>query len=512
MLFPKKLLGLKDEQPTYNLRKITFILAIAGFTMGSEITSLPVFLVSPNFVRYFNYPSPLQQGFLMSSTIFGGFTGCILYGMMTKKFGRVGILQMGTIIWLSGSLLATGVFDLWMIILSRWVKGITMGMYSILLVVYTGELFPNDRRGKIMAIIHLSSSSAMLFMHYLSVFSLSIRSHYSFRLVWGIETIPAIFLYVFSIWLPESPQWLTINGSYAKAQFIQNEIAINYNEKHKNNRKPIPIMSKLDLVDLHSEDTGKKLEWRRVLMSIILQLLVQFTGINIILYYITYLCEMIGIPGRIKFLTASIPYFINMVVSIFPITFIDKVSRKFVITIGSVLLSLIMISISIVMKFMGHEVDPINGNESLIWSVNKQGGGIIIGFCFIFVAIFALTLSCIPWVYTNEILGIGVKSRRMSYVMSIGWLSNFIITLLGPIMMTYLKWATFLLFGIVTFSISVLILIIFPDTRNLSREEIDKLFDGKKSIDDLFCAAGVNNSKEKSIEPIILYREDGEEI
>lgn len=475
---------LSSLQPhsTYKLRYISLIVTVGGFLMGLEITSLSVFITNDDFIKHLNYPSPMVQGMLVGANVFGGLIGCLLYGLLVTKFSRIRTFQIGTYIWIKGTVLGILPTNVWLIVFSRVFKGITTGMYSVLLAAYTAEVFPMEKRGRVMAFVQLSNSSAMLIMHYAAFGSLKLKPQISYRLVWALEIIPALVLCVSTLWLPESPQWLTQKGQYTKAQQIQNDLAMTYNKQYPK-RKPIPLLHKLDLASLYGDISNKSKSaingksWKPILMGSALQLLVQFSGINILLYYITYICEMVGFGTNVKYVTASIPYFINMVLTVVPVTFIDKVSRKKFTLAGSFPLGFIMISIGLIMKFTGHEVEPIHGNQSLIWNVTVAGGNWIMLLCFLFVSIFAITLSCVPWLYTNELLPISVKAKGMPICMAVGWSTNFAITLLGPLMLKYLKWGLFILLGGLTLLMSVIIAVFYPDTKKLTTEDIDNLFD-----------------------------------
>lgn len=468
--------------PTYSVIKISGIVALCGFIMGMDVSSLAIFLGKTHFNEYFNHPTPLEQGLVTSASPLGGLIGCPLYGMLVGKYGRVALFRTGSVLWIMGSIIGVCVIQLWMVIFSRWVKGLAVGLFSILLAAYISEIMPKNRKGKTMAFVQLAYSLSILTVYYMCIGLNILESHMSFRLAWGLEMIPAIILLILTIWLPESPEWLTLHGQYSKAEEIQNNLARVYNKHCKTHK--VQFLNKLELACVYGDrsdgfsykDLLSKECRRQTLMGSSLQLLVQFSGINILMYYIIFICDMIGLEGTIRFISASIPYVINVSLSLLPIAFLDYVRRKDVTLAGAFPLSVIMLSIGVIMAVNGHRVEPINGNESLVWSIDRSAGPVVLGLCYLFVAIFALTLSSCPWIYTNEILPTRAKPKGFAVCMSIGWLANFILTLVGPIMMAYLKWGTFILLGGVTLGLGIIIFIFFPDTKDLTKEEIDGLY------------------------------------
>lgn len=474
------------SEPTYSLYKISAILTLCGFMMGMDVTSLVVFLGQDYFNIFFNYPGPFLQGLLSASSPVGGLTGCFTYGLLCKRYGRVALFRLGAFLWILGSLVGAGSLNIWMVMVSRWVKGIEIGMYSVLLTAYCGEVIAKERKGRIMAFVQCSCSLAVLSVYCLCAALNMMKSELSFRLAWALETIPSVLLLFFSIWLPESPVWLSLQGKYDLAQHVQNKLASSYNSMCHGGSQ-IEVLEKLDLAAaLKDESDGfayldlfRRGCLRQTLMVSAMQLLVQFSGMGILMYYITFICDMIGLEGQVKNLSASIPYVISLCLSLLPVIFLDQLRRKDVTVAGGFPLALIMICMGAVMCARGHRVQPIKGNHSLVWSVDQQGGPFVLALCFLFVSVFALTLSSGPWIYTNEILPSRAKSKGLSLSMSVGWLTNAALTLLAPLMMEHLRWATFLLLGLVTLLLSTLIALLFPDTRDLSEQQIDTLYAAK---------------------------------
>lgn len=481
---PGKVKTMLHFESTYNLTKINAIIALAGFIMGMDITSLIVFLDKSHFIEYFGIPSTFVQGLLVGSNPLGGLIGCVLYGAMVGKMGRVALFQLGSIIWLVGSSIAIVSMNLWMIVISRWVKGLTVGLFSILLVAYVSEIFPKMSKGRAMSFVQFAYTLSILLVYYSGVAANQFQSHISFKIIWGVEMFPAILFLLTSCWLPETPQWLTISGDYSKAEEIQNKISLSVQSKDKDLK--IPFLNKLELACLYGDgvnnfrykDLFGRQCWRQTLMGFSLQMLVQFSGINFLMYYLIYICDIVGLDGNAKIISSSIPYGINMFLSIIPVTYLDRIKRKDLTSAGSFPLCTIMFIIGIVMAVNGHAVEPNGNSLNVNWAVNSEGGPLILGLCFLFVSIFSLTLSCGPWLYTNEILPTRAKPKGFALCMLVGWLTNFILTLLGPLMIVHLKWGTFILFGSLTLVVSILIIIFFPETKDMNIEEIDNLYGG----------------------------------
>lgn len=463
-------------EKTYSIPNIIGILGLGGLILGMDISSMAIFIGSETFNKYFNYPNPLEQGLVAGANPSGALVGCIAYGMLSEKSGRVSTIKVSSGIWILGSFISIFVLNIWMVILSRLIKGVSVGIFSALLPVYIGEVIPKKRKGTATSTIQLALTAAILLMFYVCFFMNFIGNHLSFRISWGLEMIPALLLFFLAFLLPESPRWLVTHGKYTDAQEIL--------ERLKSTKFGKGV-SKIDILDKYGSssqkctylDLFKKTLWRHTIIGMTIQALVQCCGIGVLMYYVVYICEMIGLEGDIRLFSASIQYIINVLFTIFPIIWLDKFRRKDVIVYGSYLLAVIMFSIGFTMNWYGHEVPPINGNKAMVWEVKGKPGSVILGLCFLFVAIFAATLSCGAWLYTNEILPAKTKAKGMSICMATSWVMNFILTFLAPWLLNRIKWVTFIILGGMTLVITTIVAFLFPETYGLTDLEIEKLYE-----------------------------------
>lgn len=474
-----------------SIPKLTAFVFLVGYLMGMDLSSLGVFLNGDEFLSYFGTPTPIEQGLLMGANPLGGLIGSIFYVSLAKNCARLYSFRLSTIIWLIGCFIGIFVLEIWMIAVARFLKGITIGMLSIHITNYINEVFPSNIRGRTLAFVQVGYTFSIFSMHYYCVGLNTFKSHYAFRLAWGLEFIPAVAVIIATFWIPESPVYLLRNTIPQISQKID-VMKVKHDSDSEND--PADISDNIDDI-FEFECTSRilcireilKLKTRnRLLMGTILQVLVQFTGINVILYYITYICEMAGLKEKTKLLVSAVPYFINAVLSCFPLLYLDVVPRKLMTVIGSALLSTIMIAIAILMSTTGHEIEPIKGNKSLIWIVPKVPGLFILCLCFLFVGIYALSIACVPWIYTCELLPVSARAKGLPICMAIGWLMNFCITMTGPLLMQYLKWGVYLLFGSITLLLAFSVLLLFPETMiEKDRNSIKNCHNEDYSIEDI---------------------------
>lgn len=92
--------------------------------------------------------------------------------------------------------------------------------------------------------------------------------------------------------------------------------------------------------------------------------------------------------------------------------------------------------------------------------------------------IFGATANCIPWVYVPEILPLHVRAKGTAVGISSNWLWNFFVVMVTPTLLTHLRWKGYLIFMCLNFAFVPLVYFCYPETSNLTLEEIDWLFLG----------------------------------
>lgn len=363
-------------------------------------------------------------------------------------------------------------------------KGIAVGMFSAILPVYVSEVFPPTKKGLATSILQWSLTWGILIMFYVSYVCNFMESDTSFRIAWGFEIIPGLSLIISSIFIPESPKWLSSKSQWEKARKVMDGLKLREearNEPPEGDQDLDNIEKVLDNYENRFKkctyrDLFRRRLFKHLLIGVTTQVFTQLSGISVLMYYLIYICEMIGLTGDIKMMSASIQYLVNVIFTIFPILWLDNMRRKDVFVFGAGSLGLCITTIGCVMGVYGHSVPPIGGNESVVWEVSGTPGSLCLALCFLFVAIFASTLSCASWLYTNEIFPVHAKAKGSAICMSVSWIINFILTFLAPASLKHIKWGTFLVFGAFCLTGAFIIGFCFPETYKLSEEQIEDLY------------------------------------
>ena len=100
----------------------------------------------------------------------------------------------------------------------------------------------------------------------------------------------------------------------------------------------------------------------------------------------------------------------------------------------------------------------------------------LIGHISQYMLFFGMTANCIPWVYVPEIVPLHARSKGTAIGISSNWLWNFFVVMITPTLITNIKWKAYLIFMCTNLAYIPLIYFFFPETNNLTLEEIDWLF------------------------------------
>lgn len=108
-----------------------------------------------------------------------------------------------------GSCIISASQNIPMLIVGRFINGLSVGICSAQVPVYVAELAPPHRRGLVVGTQQWAITWGILIMFYISYgCSFLEGATISFRLPWALQMIPAILLFFGLFLLPESPRWL----------------------------------------------------------------------------------------------------------------------------------------------------------------------------------------------------------------------------------------------------------------------------------------------------------------
>lgn len=192
-------------------RGLFVIIATAWLFDSIDLGSLTFVLGS---IRTTFALSQAEAGLLSSMSFAGMFVGAAVAGIAADRFGRKPVFQLSMIVWGLGSLGCALAPDPATFGAARFVLGFGMGMEFPVALALMSELLPAADRGRYLAILEgfwpLGFIAAGLL-------SLVLLQAFDWRAVFLAQAVPAVFLFVIRLLVPESPRWLSARGRHADA-------------------------------------------------------------------------------------------------------------------------------------------------------------------------------------------------------------------------------------------------------------------------------------------------------
>ena len=179
----------------------------------------------PFYEAYFDIAdNAVMQGWAMTTANLGCLVGAMVAGMMADRYGRKPLLTTASVLFLT-SAIATGAFnDFTMFNLARFWGGIGIGLASALSPMYIAEVAPADIRGKLVSLNQMTIVLGILGAQVVNMLLArevanpqdilnSWNGQWGWRWMFWAEAVPATLFLVLSLFIPESPRYLTMKSA-----------------------------------------------------------------------------------------------------------------------------------------------------------------------------------------------------------------------------------------------------------------------------------------------------------
>jgi MFS family permease len=145
----------------------------------------------------------------------------------------------------------------------------------------------------------------------------------------------------------------------------------------------------------------------------------------------------------------------NLIFTMIAMSVIDKVGRKTLLLVGSVGTALCLAGVSAIFFTARHE-------NLLVW--------LLIGY----IAFFAFSQGAVIWVYLSEVFPNTVRAKGQSLGSFSHWFMNALISGIFPLMAASFGAYPFVFFAIMMVVQFFVVLFIYPETKGLTLEEMQK--------------------------------------
>ncbi|PUU81882.1 general substrate transporter [Tuber borchii] len=440
--------------------------------------------------QYNNYfgpqiPSNVQGG-ITAAMPGGSFCGALLSGFVSDRMGRKYSIQVGALIWCAGSLAICIAQNVPMLVIGRFINGFSVGICSAQVPVYISEIARADIRGRLVGCQQWAITWGIMIMFYISYGCSQMKGTASFRVPWGLQATPAVILFIGLLFLPRSPRWLARKDRWEEAE---NTLALLHGNGDANDpfvrQEMEDIRAMVEFERQNADATFFELFKPSVInrthIGLSTQIWSQLTGMNVMMYYITYVFAMAGLSGNNLLLSSSIQYIINVVMTVPALLWMDRWGRRYTLLIGSSLMMMWLFTNGGLMALYGRPAPPggINDIKAASWIVHGFASKAIIACSYLFVASFAITWGPASWTYPPELFPLRIRGKAVALCTSANWIFNFALGYFVPSAFEHIKWKVYIVFGVFCAAMTIHVFFCFPETAGKGLEEIETMFQEK---------------------------------
>ncbi|KAF1995685.1 high affinity glucose transporter [Amniculicola lignicola CBS 123094] len=481
-----------------NIYVITAIAVIGGGLFGFDISSMSAIIGTQQYRCYFNQgphgpgydddpvcsgPKSDVQGGITAAIPGGSFVGALTSGWLTDRFGRKTSVQIGCIFWCIGSIIVCASNGIGMLIAGRFINGFAVGICSAQVPVYVSELSPPSMRGRVVGSQQWAITWGILIMYYISYGCSFINGNAAFRVPWALQMIPAIGLFVGCIFLPESPRWLAKKDRW---EDCHNVLTLVHGQGDPNAPFVMLELSEIRAMveferanaDVSFLELVKPKMINRLHIGVFTQIWSQLTGMNVMMYYITYLFGMAGLSGNINLIASSIQYIINVLLTLPALIWMDRWGRRWPLLIGSILMATWLYANAGLMASYGHAAPPggIGNVPEESWEISGAPSRAVIACTYLFVASYACTWGPVSWVYPPELFPLRVRGKAVAITTASNWIFNFALSYFVPPAFVNIQWKVYVVFAVFCTAMTIHVFFAFPETSGKTLEDIEEMF------------------------------------
>jgi len=300
--------------------------------------------------------------------------------------------------------------------------------------------------------------------------------------------IPAIVLFFGMMILPESPRWLA-----SKDRWEECEAVLILTHGHGDPNSPWVAREFQEIKEwLEIERQSKHISYmtlftpryiNRTHIGLFTQIWSQLTGMNVMMYYITYVFRMAGLTGNNLLVSSSIQYVINVCMTVPALIYVDRVGRRPTLLLGSTLMAIWLFVNAGILGGMGVAVpDGIDGIKEAKVKVTGAASKAVIACSYLFVASYAPTWGPVSWIYPPELYPNELRGKAVAFATSGNWAFNFALGYFVPPAFENITWKTYIVFGVFCVAMTIHVYFMFPETAGKPLEEVQAMFEDPNGI------------------------------
>jgi MFS transporter, SP family, galactose:H+ symporter len=404
--------------------------------------------------RYFALPVFAEE-VVVSGVLLGAAVGAICGGRIADRFGRRRVLLVTAAVYGVGAIACGLSPSPAVLVASRVVLGLAIGLSSSTVPVYLSEVAPANARGWIVSLYQLAVTVGILVAYLVDYAFAGIEG---WRWMLGLAVLPALVFGTGMFFLPETPRWLLSRGSLAGARSVLASI-----------RGTEEVDAEIEEVRASLAQQTEHGRWADLLRPAVRPALVvglglavfqQVTGINTVIYYAPRILQTAGIPSASGAILATAGVgVVNVLMTVVAMRLIDRVGRRPLLLVG-------IAGMVVTLAALGFAFRYADEPGRLTW--------IAVLSLMLYVASFAISLGPIFWLMIAEIYPLRIRGLAEGTASTFNWGANLVVSLTFlSLLERFGASATFWLYALFSVASWLFAYRLVPETKGRTLEEIE---------------------------------------
>jgi sugar porter (SP) family MFS transporter len=440
---------------------LTLLVAVAA--LGGLLFGYDTAVISGaiGFIRSRFGLDDVMTGWAASCALLGCMGGAAMAGLLSDRLGRKRALIVSALLFCVSACGSAFAESLAGLVAARIVCGVGIGIASMLSPLYIAEISPAHVRGRMVSINQFAIISGMLVIYYVNAVVAGRGDE-----VWNVETgwrwmfgsgaLPALVFLALLFAVPESPRWLVKHGDLARARAVLERVG-------GEERAQTELQ---EIEESLAHDRGRLLDLvqpglrRPLVVGVVLAILQQVTGINVVLYYAPEIFKRTGLASSQAINDTVLVGLVNLAFTIVAIWVVDRVGRKPLLLAAS--------------TGMGCSLTLLG---AAFYGRSFEGPWVLV-LVLVYVASFALAMGPVVWVVLSEIFPTRLRGRAMSVATLCLWAACYLVSQTFPVLLARVAGGVFFVYAAMCAAAVVFVILAVPETKGKSLEEIERVFAG----------------------------------